>query len=234
MADNKIRVSYLAIIVYTITILLALLLVTLLPSLSGVKRGDCDKDAVVKSEIKENPSIKTKRDVKTISDYEEKMTRLKQHEMRPPYLRYFKDIPYCTDLEETAAGNPWGNERLPTNIYPLRYDIEFYTPIISAEIYNGEVTMSLRITEDIDTIVVHANLINVFLPFLNDSADNQLEIKCTNYYKKNEYFVIKTANKIRQSQGPLKLRLYFNGFLNIYESGIFAITYDKDEEELDG
>ena len=51
-----------------------------------------------------------------------------------------------------------------------------------------------------------------------------------NYQTDNEYYVIRTQNTITTSQVPLTLTLAFDGFLNLYNTGLFTIKYSEGNE----
>jgi hypothetical protein len=163
------------------------------------------------------------------------MKVLKKFEHREPEFKDFKETPACGNLFQTSVGGTlWESQRLPKNVIPTRYVVEFFAPYFSFGIYNGQVDIFLDITESVNTIIVHSHLINVFLPFLRDNTNTILELQCADFYPLNEYYVIRTANMISKSQTPLKLTLQFDGFLNIYESGLFSISYQAPGNEFDG
>ena len=85
-------------------------------------------------------------------------------------------------------------------------------------------------TEDVNTIIVHSHLIGVLSPVLVDSSNTNINIQCASFFPPNEYYVIRTTNLIRKAQAPLKLSLDFNGYLDLYETGLFEINYSQAAE----
>jgi hypothetical protein len=240
MSSGKIRISYFLLVSYIISVLLLSLLVALLLSLAGVNRSQCKVDSSKVAvglngenveKLTQQGSSRSKRYAAIDDKYRERMKKLKQYEVRKPEFANVKEIADCSALFETDVnGTLWESQRLPTNIMPKYYELEFYAPIFAAEIYNGEVEIALDITEDVNTFIVHAHLLNVFLPFLRDNTNNLIELQCADYYSYNEYYIVRTKNMVRKSQAPLKLKLYFDGFLDLYESGIFGIHYNEGDE----
>lgn len=225
-SSNKIRVSYLVVILYVITFLLALLLVTLLPSISGVKRGNCENNSAV-LKVKDPFYAYTKRQ-------QDLIVKFKANGISAIGIGNLKEVDECPEVTSGLVFGPWFNTRLPTNVVPLRYEVEFYNPLLSYSSYNGEVTIDLEITQDLDTILLNANNLNVILPSLLNGSSDSVELKCADYYRENQYFVIRLKSKISPIQGPFKLKLYFNGFLDLVQDGLFSIKYKNEAVGFDG
>ena len=249
MAGNKYFISYFVLASYAISVFLLSLLLVLLLSLAGVDRTSCKDDskmvasvnkvvnnALKQSEIKGpqqpiDPKKKLHKRLAIDEKYFQLMKTLKENEYRKPEFKNVKETPTCEALFQTDVNRTlWESQRLPTNIIPKRYVVEFFSPYFSLGIYNGQVDIYLDITEDVNTFIVHAHLLNVFLPFLRDNTNTILSLQCADYYPLNEYFVIRTNSMVRKSQAPLRLTLQFDGFLHLYESGVFSIQYGPGSE----
>lgn len=252
MAAPKYFVSYFVLGGYVAAIFAISLIIALTSSLANVKRTNCENPNSKSlananlnkiEEIKSEPLIKKEQVIqqnrhnskRNINDdeYAEKMKILKQYE----HLKdaNVKEVPTCGSLFQTSTnGTLWESERLPKNVLPTHYVVEFFSPYFSFGIYNGQVEIYLDITENVNTIIIHSHLINVFLPFLHDNTNTLIDLQCADYFKYYEYFVIRTQNMISRSQAPLKLTLQFDGFLNIYESGIFSLSYAAPGTEFNG
>lgn len=143
-----------------------------------------------------------------------------------------EDLPICPDLNTNNQNNPWQSLRLPTNIAPRHYDLEIYTPIFAAEEYSGEVTIRIEVLQPTDTILVHAKFLGVYLASLVDSNNNPVELNCAGDFLPNDYYVLKTSQSL--ARGTYSMKLYFTGFLDEYNSGLFEIKYNNDDDEFDG
>ena len=67
-----------------------------------------------------------------------------------------------------------------------------------------------------------------------DNQNKTIAIKCADYYPLYDYFIIRTTNPVLQSQSPLQIKLYFNGFLDKFESGLFLVDYDLNPDDFNG
>jgi hypothetical protein len=139
---------------------------------------------------------------------------------------WFTKIDDCPEFSVFQNYTLWEYPRLPKTVVPTDYLIELYTPIFQTELYAGLAVITAELNEDTDTFIIHSKLVAEQGIALLDKNGNEIAIKCAGYYPVNDYFVIRTTNKVQRSQGPLLLEYLFIGFLNIYESGLFEVKYE--------
>jgi hypothetical protein len=148
-----------------------------------------------------------------------------------------KNLPRCEELNSPLPlpdnGTLWESLRLPDSVIPIRYNITLFMPIFNADIYSGELIIEIEAQKSAPYIILNAVLLAVYLPVLNDSNNNQLEIACIGDYLPNGYFVVKPKVPLEPGK-RYKLKLDFTGYLNYFESGIFELTYNQDFDEFDG
>ena len=242
LTDFKIHVSYLMFGAYVAGIFLLSVILSIIISIAGVNRSNCNNNTAtvvvknVENIAKTDHFVHVKR---SNEKFYEALYELKKYENTHPayaaFRKTLKETPSCPELfSYNPNGWPWEKKRLPLNIIPNRYELEFYRPYYPQKIYNGEVGIYVNITEDVDTFVVNSNFLNVIYPFIYDSQNNSIGIKCADYYPINEYFVIRTNVTVLKSRGPLLIKLYFNGFLDKYESGLFFVNYTDVPGDFNG
>lgn len=214
---QQIAVSYLAIIIYCTTIVSLTLLVGILPVY--VNPPFCN-DVPPNVPLADDSS-------KPLTDILDLLNRA--------------TLPVCIEFTVPEAGieEPWFNQRLPSNIQPVSYDLDINLSVLddenNASSYNGFVTITLVVTDATDTFILHKkNLDLVRVESMNDLDDNPIELLCYGEYAKNDYFVFKTLSQVQVSQSPVKIELYFEARADhVYESGLFRIDYGfKDAPKL--
>ena len=146
---------------------------------------------------------------------------------------YVKALDRCEELNEETDGELWESLRLPTNVIPHKYNVKIFTQMFAIETYSGEVTIEIEVLEDTQYIIVHAQFIEVFATSLFDLSDNRLELECDGLYLPNEYYIVKSKDKLLAGQRYI-VDFYFAAFLNVFSSGIFEIKYNNDDNEYDG
>ncbi len=236
-SDQTFFVSRFIFAAYVASIFLLSLILALAISLGGVKRSGCDTDTFsVVLKNTEDTVVRNKRNTESDDKFYQHINELKKYDYTHPRFRNIqREIPRCPEIYEyDPNGSVWEKDRLPKNIFPTRYELEFYRPIFPQKIYNGEVGIFVNVTEDVDTFLVHANFLNVIYPFVFDNENKSLELKCADYYPLYEYYIVRTKEKVRQDQGPLQMKLYFNGFLDKYESGLFLVDYKTPASDFNG
>lgn len=221
MATKKYGISYCLLTSYFVTVFLISVVIAVVVSLVGVKRTNCD----------ENPNKIFEREVDVLNNVKGRRHHIQRNLDFKSNSDNRVDPPGCDALFTTNVGNTlWNNSRLPTNVIPTRYAIQLSSLNLTDAKYSGHIDITLDLAEDVNTIIVHAHLIGISSPTLQDNANSNLNIECAAFYTDNEYYVIRTTNLIRRAQAPLKLSLNFNGFLDLYQSGLFEIHYSQADE----
>jgi len=190
MSSPKYFISYFMLVGFIAAVLAITLLVSLTSSLAGVERSNCKNSSNKTSsnlnyngkslEIKETRARRYKND----AAYFEKMEELKQLRGRKK-LKINENLkaPSCGSLfSQDTNGTLWQSPRLQKNVIPLRYNIEFYLEYIFLQSYNGLVNISLVITEDLNTIILHSHLLDIYTTLLRDNSNTLIPIQCADYY----------------------------------------------------
>lgn len=249
-ASGKYHVTYLTLGIYVASVLLLTLLVTLLPSLAGVNRSGCSDSATTKSKSvvavnNEEPIEIHKRNApptaakvdyrthpKTVKQIEKRKELRKQAE-KNSFLqsrgkingKQFKANDDCPEFVQYQNDTLWESIRLPTNVKPLRYDVEIYVPKFGDETYAGVETITIDITEDTKYIIFHAIDVDIEDGKLVDKNNVEIEIQCSGFYSLNDYFVLIAKNKIPKTSSPLKLELTFLASLRNSQEGFYNVEY---------
>lgn len=216
-------ISYKVIAAYVGVVVGTSLLIGLLASLVNKPACSTKRDAAAP----EVPEVKT-----PIERAHEKLREIEKRHISKSMTH--ERIDTCDDINYGAPDAPWFNPRLPKSVIPTHYDIHFYAPIIQAEEYSGDITITVTLTEPVDTIVLHSKMLFVYLPRMKDNMNQSIPIKCVGFYPQNDYYIIKTVDKLERTRGPLKITLYFTGLVTIFEAGIFEISYEQNGFEFDG
>ena len=190
MGGSKYFISYFVLAGFVAAVLAVSILIALTSSLGGVQRSNCDNSRNVPS-VKNNEDVKEKSQEKSLKtkrystnpDYLEKMEKLKEHRKQKSENANIQAAPSCSSLfTQNVNGTLWQNPRLQTNVMPTRYNIEFYLEYIFLQSYNGQVNITLGITEDLNTIILHSHLLDIYTTLLRDNTNNLLAIQCADYY----------------------------------------------------
>jgi hypothetical protein len=139
---------------------------------------------------------------------------------------YTRDYQPCPEFNQSAAGQPWNNLRLPTNVLPTSYEIELMIPYFTSDVYVGVSQTTLELNQSTDTFIFHAKLIAIEGIVLFDNQNKVIPVKCAGYYVPNDYFIIKTESMVDITSSPLNLGLTFGGFLFLFESGLAKLNYE--------
>jgi hypothetical protein len=139
----------------------------------------------------------------------------------------------CEELSVSTNGTLWEGYRLPEDIIPINYDVLIYTPKFSYELYSGEIEIEIDIKKSTDLIMLNAKYLGVNNPILKDSSGNEIELKCDGLFLPNSYYIVKTFNKLAANRRYF-LKLFFTGFLNVFNSGLFEVKYKERQNEFDG
>ena len=235
LTDFKIHVSYFMFGTYVAGVFLLSVVLSVIISLADVKRSDCD--VPVATALVKNVENLIKDDKIINEKFYENLNELQNHQHNHPAFRNsLRETPTCPELFSYNPDKwPWENIRLPLTVIPNRYELEFYRPYFPQKIYNGEVAIYVDLTvNSTDTFLVHSAFLNVIYPFIYDNQNKTIAIKCADYYPLYDYFIIRTTNPVLQSQSPLQIKLYFNGFLDKFESGLFLVDYDLNPDDFNG
>ena len=217
---HKYGISYCVLISYVVVVFLISVVIAVTVSLIGVKRTNCDDD-------------KTTVEYKNENSNNYKMEKSRRYD-RKHFKRMDRDAACDAMFSVNMSGTLWESDRLPTNVIPTRYEIQLTTLNVSDASYKGHVNINLTLTENVNTIILHAHLIEISSPVIRDSSNNQINIQCAGIYSTNEYYVIRTTSMIARTQAPLTLSLDFSGYLDLYETGFFKIQYLQGGLEFDG
>jgi aminopeptidase N len=215
-------ITYKILAAYVGVVVGASLLIGLLVSL--VNKPECKEESRGSdgSDIKKTP----------IEQANEKLREIEKRHISKGMMH--ERIDTCDDINFGNPDAPWYNPRLPKSVTPIHYDIHFYAPIIQAEEYSGDITITVSTSEALDTFVLHSKLLFVYLPRMRDNMNQSIPLKCVGFYPQNDYYIIKTVDKLERSRGPFKIILYFTGIVTIFESGIFEISYEQNGVEFNG
>ena len=227
-ASKKVFVSYIIVAIYFAAVFLITLLVALLASLAGVKRGNCDEiSAKLAPEINKianennlfhEESQRRKRNIEKPSINSEFIK--KKLNGKTPLVKS-----NCQDFMISQNGTLWENIRLPSYIRPTRYDIEIALPTLVSETYAGVVNIQIELDQDTKYILFHSSSVEFIDGELFDKSNNRLKIECGGYYVYNDYFVIITENVIPKSASPLNLNILFEGLMFRSDKGLFDVSY---------
>ena len=188
MAAPKYFISYFMLAGFIATVLAITVLISLTSSLAGVERSNCKTSSnKIFSDLNDDVKIEElkatrPRRYKNDSAYSEKMEQLKQLREKKAQANEILKAPSCASLFLQNTNGTWRNPRLPTNVIPLRYDVEFYLEYIFLQTYNGQVNISLAITENLNTIILHSHLLDIYTTLLRDNSNNLIPIQCADYY----------------------------------------------------
>jgi hypothetical protein len=158
---------------------------------------------------------------------------------RYEYLKYLinnkveNKLDRCEELNVPTNGTLWEGYRLPEDIVPINYEVLIYTPKFSYELYSGEIEIELEIKKSTDLIMLNAKYLGVNNPILKDSSGKEIELKCDGLFLPNSYYIVKTFNKLETNQRYF-LKIFFTGFLNVFNSGLFEVKYKDRQNEFDG
>lgn len=238
LSDFKIQVSYLMFGLYIAGIFLLSVVLSIIISIAGVKRTDCpSSNGTVSVVVKNTANIVKDINQEKHEKFYEALNELKSHQRSHPRFRHsLRETPTCPELFTYNPNKwPWENIRLPVNVVPNRYELEFYRPLFPQKIYNGEVAIYVDLTDSAtDTFLVHSTYLNVIYPSIYDNTNQTIQLKCADYYPLYDYYVIRTTNPVLKSQSPLQIKLYFNGFLDKFESGLFLVDYAPKPDDFNG
>lgn len=105
-------------------------------------------------------------------------------------------------------------------------------PIFEITMYNGEVTIEIRVRQPTQYIMLHSKFLATYLPSVKDAAGNELNIACTGDFLPNDYHIIKMVTPL--AAGIYKVDLSFTGSLIAFSNGIFEIQYNSTDNEFEG
>lgn len=137
-------------------------------------------------------------------------------------------LPVCIEFTYPEIGvvEPWFNARLPSNVQPIAYEIELTVGAVDRQnSYDGDLTVTVMLTYQTDTFIVHKHSTTVEVKAMLDRNDNPIEIFCYGEYPNNDYYVFKTLSEVQIDQSPLKIQFEFASRLDVYENGIFQIDF---------
>ncbi len=126
---------------------------------------------------------------------------------------------------------PWFNNRLPSNVIPIHYEVEMFFPAFYQEEYDGFIVITLKVTEATDTFLIHKKFAFVQVLYMYDKMGNFYDLACDGEFKYNDYYVFKTTNFVQPDLSPLKLAIFFISPLSVYENGIFEIEFETNNKK---
>ena len=131
-------------------------------------------------------------------------------------------------VEKRTILKPWEQLRLPSNIRPKHYDLLIQVNLNELT-FSGKSSISFHVTKSTNTIIFHTNklTINTVL-VLGSSEEKPFKIRKQFEYKKNQFFVVELAYKLKI--GEYKLKLNFDGDIETKElNGFYRSTYKNND-----
>ena len=120
---------------------------------------------------------------------------------------------------------PWGDPMLPDTVVPTHYDIWLYPDFYyNASTFYGRESITIRIAEETQYILLHIKLMTVNVTKLFDADGNELAIKQAFGYEPLEYWVVEPEAQLTVGANYV-LYLEFSGSLVNGIVGYYKSTY---------
>lgn len=146
------------------------------------------------------------------------------------------DLDQCREAQEnttTTTPEPPSNDedvdmskyRLPSGIVPKNYDLYLY-PYLESGTFEGEVTITLDVTEAKTSVVLHNNKLNITKVSIDDDDDASFDID-----DKYELLTVYAGNKQTIGTGERRLKINFEGDMTNRIVGLYKSTYVNENDE---
>lgn len=251
-----VTVSLLGIILYVGFVVTGTLLVGILPPLVNLPECEpktsyrihkLDVQPLVQIEenkipIREKRQVdKKSRSVKILDDpndkkwnnqfqfYEENLKS--QNPLFAKYFRSKNSLTRCPEVNNTRPGDtyPWTGQRIPDNVKPINYDVEFILNDFGLGAYLAYIEITFEVSEPVDYIILHSaeNDIPVASDYIYDKDKNNISVACTSEYtaQRRDFYVIKSEKTLMPANNPYIISFLVRDLILNAELGIFKLDY---------
>jgi len=139
------------------------------------------------------------------------------------------DADCCTTPLDSNA--PWNQSRLPTNIYPIDYQLslEFHYLNQNNDQYNGTVNIVVEVQSPTNDIILHGDLSYSDFSVSQRSNLNKipLTVDCVILFSDTQTVTIHLIEQLQVGY-TYDVRISFFRTLNIHGTGIFENQFNKD------
>lgn len=127
---------------------------------------------------------------------------------------------------------PWNQSRLPTNIYPIEYQLklELYNLTEDNNRYDGAINIVIEIQSATNDIILHGDLFysNISVTQRSNPENISLTIDCVIQDSNTQTLTIHLIEQL-QVGNVYDVRISFSQVLNIHGTGIFENQFNKDQ-----
>lgn len=153
---------------------------------------------------------------------------------RSPTMRKAARVPCfgfecCTTPLNPAA--PWNQSRLPTNLYPIDYQVTLDLSQLNEgnDLYSGTVDIVLEIDAPTYDIILHGTitLTDITVSQRSSPSNIPLDVDCTIPFPDTQTLTIHLKQRLEVGS-VYDVRMSFSRVLNIHGTGVFQIQFSKD------
>ncbi|UJR37678.1 hypothetical protein I4U23_030373 [Adineta vaga] len=139
-------------------------------------------------------------------------------------------IQCCTNLNPES---PWNQSRLPTNIYPIEYQLmlELFQLNQDNDQYSGTVDIVIEVRSPTYDIILHSDnslYSDVIVSRRSDPTDEQINVNCMFTFPNTQTLVIHLEKEL-QVGFVYDVRIAFFRALSIHGTGLFENQFNKDQ-----
>ena len=155
---------------------------------------------------------------------------------KPPSDSTSTPMPTPTGKPPCIPDGPWCNIRLPTNVWPIHYDL-FLHPNLTQGSYTGKVQIVTWVNSSTKYVLIHIRSMNITKHAIYkqkegaavDSIDRgaQVAVRETKEFKGNEFFVFNMEQELEP--GKYVVVLEFEAVLSTELNGFYKSKYFNKE-----
>ncbi|CAF1185650.1 unnamed protein product [Adineta ricciae] len=139
------------------------------------------------------------------------------------------DIGCCSNLNPAA---PWRQNRLPTNLYPVEYQLmlELFHLNEENDEYSGTVDIVIEVESPTYDIILHGDLLysDVIVSRRSSPDDVLMDVNCMFSYPNTQMLVIHLTEELKVGY-TYDVRISFFRALNVHGTGLFESQFNKDQ-----
>lgn len=139
------------------------------------------------------------------------------------------DMSCCSNLNPVA---PWNQSRLPTNLYPVEYQLMLELLHLNEENnqYGGTVDIVIEVESPTYDIILHGELLysDVIVSRRSNPNDVQMDVNCMFSFPNTQMLVIHLTEELKVGY-TYDVRISFFRALNVHGTGIFESQFNKDQ-----
>ncbi|KAL6628863.1 peptidase family M1-domain-containing protein [Neocallimastix sp. 'constans'] len=128
---------------------------------------------------------------------------------------------------ETETDVVYSDTRLPENVLPVAYRLDFYTSIENST-FDGKEEIDIEILKETNSIIFHSE--NLSLSNITISNENEILKPNSIQYIKESNFVTLNFNETLKSETNYTLHMQYSGKLNSNGIGYFIEEYDNEDD----